>query len=98
MFFFYSIHYENHAETPTIDAQSHLLIVFQPLPVRLVLLVTMNVLHYHHDIIVFKNQWIIVNKIFYPVIQIIVKLVINLLFSFVEDFSTTLHSVSFRSK
>lgn len=98
MFFFYSIHYENHAETPTVDAQAHLFVVFQHFPVRLVLPVAMNVLNNHHNIIIFENQWIIINKIFYPVIQIIVKLVINLLFSFVEDFSTTLHSVSFRSK
>ena len=99
MFFFYPIHYKNHAKLPAVDAQSHLLVTNQPLPVSLILLAAMNVLNNHHRIFIFENQWVIVNKIFYSVIQIIVKkVVINLLFSFVEDFSTTLHFVSFRSK
>ena len=64
MFFFQSVHDKNQPKTPAVDAQPYLLIVFQPLPIRLVPLVAMNVLHNHHDIVIFENQWIIINKTF----------------------------------
>ena len=72
MFFFYSIHNKNYAKTPTIDAQAHLLVIFQPLPIRLGPLIAMNVLHNHHLVIIFENQRIIVDKCLEVFIQFIV--------------------------
>ena len=64
MFFFYSIHNKNYAKTPTIDAQPHPSVVFQPFPIRLVLPVAMNALDNHHRIFILENQWIIIDECF----------------------------------
>ena len=64
MFFFYSIHNKNYAKTPTIDAQTHPSVVFQPFPIRLILSVAMNVFDNHHRIFIFENQWIIIDECF----------------------------------
>ena len=68
MFFFYSIHNKNYAKTPTIDAQPHPFVVFQPFPIRLILPVAMNVFDNHHCIFIFENQFVIIDKVFQSVI------------------------------
>ena len=76
MFFFQSVHNKNHAKTPAVDAQAHLLVVFQPLPIRLVLPVAMKVLNNHHGVVFFENQWIIVNEIFQSLIKFFIKVAV----------------------
>ena len=78
MFFFYPFHNKNHAKPPAVDAQSHLLVTNQPLPVSLILLAAMNVLNNHHDIIFIENQWIIVYKGLQILIQHFIKQIVIL--------------------
>ena len=63
MFFFNPIHNKNYAETPTIDAQPHIISFYQRLPFRLFLSVAMNVPDDRHRIFIFEYQWIIIDKI-----------------------------------
>lgn len=63
MFFFYPIHNKNYAKPPAIDAQPHIIPVYQGFPVPLILPVAMDVFDYRHHIFIFENQWIIIYKI-----------------------------------
>lgn len=64
MFFFYPVHDENQTKTPAVNAEPHILVVFQSFPVCLVSPATMNVLDNHHRVVIFENQWIIVYESF----------------------------------
>ena len=85
MFFFYSVHNKNQTELPAIYAQTHFFVSFKPIPISLVSFVAMNVLNYHHNIIIFENQWIVINKSFKIPIQFVVWLLQHLLIKVVHQ-------------
>lgn len=79
MFFFYSFHYKRQAVAPTVYAQPYLRVISQLIPVRLVVFVAMYALHYHHKVIIFENQWIVVDKSFQVSVQLGLRFLKHLL-------------------